>query len=264
MRDVSRKPLGMKAVSRWIARLPGLLLMSLAGLCLADEWSVSPLKLELGGTVKSGVFSVRNLGSVEKSFSINVRQWTQDADGKDVEADTSDLIFFPATLKVPPGDYAVVRVGARNPIAETERAYRLYVSEVPPPADEAEPKGTTMRVVFRFGLPVFIQPRQKSSSLKIEMREEEGAISARVSNPGNVHVRADEVRFRGLDAQGNERFSRNLAERYVLAGVTRSYRLPMPGDVCGAVSKVQLSYEVAGKTVWGAEADASGKACGKR
>jgi fimbrial chaperone protein len=241
-----------------------MLLMSLAGLCLADEWSVSPLKLELGGTVKSGVFSVRNLGSVEKNFAINVRQWTQDADGKDVEADTSDLIFFPATLKVPAGDYAVVRVGARNPIAETERAYRLYVSELPLAADEAEPKGTIMRVVFRFGLPVFIQPRQKDSRLQIELREEDGGIAARVSNPGNVHVRADEVRFRGLDAQGNERFSRTLAERYLLAGATRSYRLPVPGDVCGTVSKVQLHYEVAGKTVWGAEADASGKACGNR
>ncbi len=264
MTDALRKSPGMKVVSRCIAGAHGLLLMLLTGLCLADEWSVSPLKLELGGTVKSGVFSVRNLGSVEKSFSINVRQWTQDADGKDVEADTSDLIFFPATLKVPPGEYAVVRVGARNPIAEKERAYRLYVSEVPLPAEDAEPQGTTMRVVFRFGLPVFIQPRQKNSSLRIEMREEEGGISARVSNPGNVHVRADEVRFRGLDAQGNEQFSRTLAERYVLAGITRSYRLPIPGDVCGAVSKIQLSYDVAGKTVWGAEADASGKACGKR
>lgn len=254
----------MKVISRCIAGLQGLLLMSLVGLCFADEWSVSPLKLELGGTVKSGVFSVRNLGSVEKNFAINVRQWMQDAEGKDVEADTSDLIFFPANLKVPPGDHAVVRVGARNPVAETERAYRLYVSEVPLPAEGAEPQGTNMRVVFRFGLPVFIQPRQKTSSLKIELREEEGGIAARVSNPGNVHVRADEVRFRGLDTQGKEQFSQTLAERYVLAGITRSYRLPIPGDVCGAVTKVQLSYDVAGKTVWGAEADASGKACGKR
>lgn len=241
--------------------LLGMALMALAGGASADEWSVSPLILELGGTVKSGVFSVRNLGAVEKTFSVVVKQWGQDAEGRDLEAESGDLIFFPPTLVVPPGDYAVVRIGARNPIAETERAYRVYVSEVPLPRDDGDQQGTTMRIVLRIGLPVFIQPRQKVSRLQIELQEEQGGIAARVSNPGNSHVRADEVRFRGLDAEGNEKFSRTLGERYVLAGVSRSYRLRIPREVCGIVSRVQLNYDVAGKTVWGAEANASGKAC---
>lgn len=227
----------------------------------ADEWSVSPLKLDLGGAVRSGVFSVRNLGGVEKTFSVVVKGWSQDAEGKDVETETGDLIFFPATLVVPPSDYAVVRIGARNPIAETERAYRVYVAEIPQTPEMRGDQGATMQVVLRIGLPVFIQPRHKVSKLEIQLQERGGVISAKVSNPGNVHIRADEVRFRGLDSQGNEKFSQALPERYLLAGVTRSYRLSVPGDVCGLVSRVQLNYEVAGKTVWSAEANASGTAC---
>lgn len=251
----------MKRVARCCWTLFALALMTLPGAASADEWSVSPLKLELGGTVKSGVFSVRNLGAAEKTFAVDVRHWSQDADGKDVEAENSDLIFFPSTLKVAPGDYAVVRIGARNPIAEIERAFRVYVAEVPLSGEATDQQGTTMRVVLRIGLPVFIQPRHKESKFEIELREEEGGVSARVSNRGNVHVRADEVRFRGLDALGNEQFSRTLSERYVLAGASRSYRLSIPREACGNVSKIQLDYEVAGKPVWRAEANASGKAC---
>jgi fimbrial chaperone protein len=48
-------------------------------------------------------------------------EWTQDAQGKDIYADTGDLVYFPRQMEIEPGARKLVRVGAKAPAGATER-----------------------------------------------------------------------------------------------------------------------------------------------
>src|SRR5574337_916445 len=107
------------------------------------NFSISPTSLELSGGVKSGVFSVKNGGTDKLNVQISLKEWAQDADGKDVYTDTKDIVFFPKIMTVEPGEQRAIRIGAKAPAALREKTYRLFVEEIPSPkeAETVRPAG---------------------------------------------------------------------------------------------------------------------------
>ena len=71
-------------------------------------------------------------GAVPTRLRVLVKlvEWTQDASGKDVYADSADLVYFPRQMEIEPGAKRLVRVGAKAPAQGAERAYRLFIEEV--------------------------------------------------------------------------------------------------------------------------------------
>src|SRR6185369_12141928 len=108
-----------------------------AGATLGGEFGVSPIRVDLDRNTRTSVVRVSNDEQGPLSFQIRAMEWTQDAEGRDVYADSSDLVYFPQQMQVPPLDSRVVRVGYRNPATQVERAYRLYIEELPKRAPEA-------------------------------------------------------------------------------------------------------------------------------
>lgn len=71
---------------------------------------------------------------------------------------------------------------------------------------------------------------------------ENGAFVLEFQNTGNVHIRINSIRLRGIDTQGREVFSKNIEGWYVLAGAKRIFSEKI--EDCEKVSR--LRFEILG------------------
>lgn len=229
----------VRAAGIWLAAV-------LAAYCSpawAGEFSVNPIRLELGASVRSGVITVRNESKAPMSFQLQGMEWTQDADGKDVYAGTEELIFFPKLMSLDPGREAVVRVGVRQPLVDKERTYRLFIEELPA-APPAGGRGPQLSVVLRFGAPVFVRPAKPQDGLELEaVALARGEISLVAHNTGNQHQFVEGVRITGTDAGGAEVYSMTLADRYLLAGTRKRYQTAIPAEQCARLAHLAVEFK---------------------
>lgn len=215
---------------------------------LAD-FQVQPISMTLSAREKSGVFSVINNGSDKIDFQVSAKVWSQDENGKDVYADTEDIIFFPKVMTVEPNSQRAIRIGMKTPPSAREKTYRLFVQEIPTPRKAADVEvqkkvraGVT--IAFRFALPIFIRPLKPQESYEIERVEVAGsAVKAMVKNTGNVHVKLRSVTFSGKDADGKEIFSKEIAGWYVLNGLSNPYIADIPKGICGQLARVDVNAQ---------------------
>jgi len=212
-----------------------------AALCqssMASEFSVAPVRMELGSSARTGVFTVRNEGKDRLSFQVSAMQWTQDAEGRDQYTDTADLIYFPRILSIEAGQEALVRVGVKQPLVQTEKTYRVFIEELPG-ASSAPTPGTQVRVLVRFAPPIFIKPPKVEDRLAVEqLQVTGGTIRFAVHNGGNQHQLVETIRLQGQGARGDSVYSMTLADRYLLAGTTRNYTASVPREQCLAMARL--------------------------
>ena len=216
-----------------------------ARMAAAGEFAVHPMRLELGGGIRSSAITLRNDDIAPLSFQVQGMEWTQDDEGRDLYQDATDLVYFPRRLTVEPGQEAVVRVGLRQGLVAVERAYRLFIEElappVPPPVAGQAPK---IRVTVRFGAPLFVRPVQPVQRLLVdELALEAGQARWRLRNAGNQHEAFEHIQLRGFDATGAEAFALPLAERYFLAGRTRRFSIPVPTQACPRLARLALEVK---------------------
>lgn len=206
----------------------------------AGEFRVTPIRLDLAaGGQGSGVVNVVNEGQEPLSFQVQAREWTQDAEGKDVYAETADLIFFPQLLTTAVGETKVIRVGTKVPPSAREKCYRLFIEEIPKRQDAA---GAVVRIAIRFGVPIFRLPAvEKKEGLLEEATVEQGTFTARIRNTGTVHLKVDELAVVGKDAAGEEVFRETPSGWYVLPGASRAQSVAIPPEVCGRIRTIAVS-----------------------
>jgi len=216
-----------------------------AGLaCACALWSahaagasleVNPVRLTLSAAQPVAALAVRNADARPAVLHLEIVAWTQDG-AADHYAPSRELLATPPIFTLPPGATQTVRVGSRRAMdPERERAFRLYLQEVP---DSAAPEGTGVRIALRLGVPVFVRPRGPAAP-RLSWRAERagGAVLLQARNTGGVHARI--VALRLLAGSGN------LAEApgaYVLAGQSRQWRLsvarvPAAGTVLRVTAK---------------------------
>jgi fimbrial chaperone protein len=220
--------------------LPWLLLAAACALGLparATEFSVSPIRVELKPGVMSETITVTNHADTKLRVAIRLTEWTQDADGKDVYKDSSELIWFPRQMEVEPHGKRLVRLGARTPAGVVERTYRLWVEEEPPPGT-----GSTQAQVafyFRFGVPVFLVPAVGKPQAEFgEPRLAAGRLALPVKNTGNQSFRLQKITV--SDEAG---FTHEVAGWYSLAGTERTYVAEIPREVCRRAKVLTIAIE---------------------
>lgn len=229
-------------------RVPGLRALWIALLAaapaLAGEFSVNPVRLDLGPTARSGALEVRNEGEHPLGFQVRAKEWTQDPQGRDHYLDTADLVFFPKIMTVEPRQERVVRVGVKRPAGTVEKAYRLYIEELPGNARAGEAKGAQIHLLIRFGAPVFVAPLKPEDGLQLPHVDlTRGEVSLSATNTGNRHQVVQGIRLKGLDAAGKEVYAVSLADRYLLAGATKTYRATIPADRCRALASLTVEFK---------------------
>jgi len=205
---------------------------------LAGEFSVAPVRMELGAAARTGVFTVRNEGRERLSFQVSAMQWTQDAQGRDQYTDTTDIVYFPRILSIEGGQEALVRVGIKQPLVQTEKTYRVFIEELPVGANATAP-GTQVRVLVRFAPPIFVKPVKAEDRLDVErLQVTGGAVRLTLRNSGNQHQMVEAIRLQGRSAAGGNVYSMTLAERYLLAGTTKDYTAPLTREQCLAMASI--------------------------
>ena len=210
---------------------------------MAGEFSVNPIRLELGAGIRSGVISVRNEDKQKLGFQLQAFEWTQDASGKDQYIDTSDLIFFPKIMSVEPGEDGLIRVGAKNATVPVEKTYRLFIEELPSIAKTPEGSAAQINVLIRFGAPVFVAPLKPQDSLDIEnFTLTKGLVSISAKNTGNRHQQVQSIQLKGTDKAGNEVYALTLADRYLLAGTAKSYSTSITAEQCAKMTALALEF----------------------
>lgn len=227
----------LKSLRRAAAcRMLAIAACALPAATLAASFSVSPIRADLRPGVLSETITVTNDSPTRLRVLVKLVEWTQDAAGKDVYADSADLVYFPRQMEIEPGAKRLVRVGAKAPAQGAERAYRLFIEEVPSVTATGP---AAVSFYFRFGVPVFVTPAGAASKPDISQPKlARGKLSLAVANPGTQHFRAARVSF--SDSAG---WSRDVNGWYSLPGTARTYQVDVPADVCRKARRFSVTLE---------------------
>jgi fimbrial chaperone protein len=210
------------------------LILSIPALAAA-EFSINPISLDLGAATRSGAIVVKNEGTTKLSFQLTAMEWTQDAAGNDQYAETSDLVFYPKIMTVEAGGEGLIRAGTRKAVVPVEKTYRLYIEELPgssaPGGDEA--KGVQIKMLIRFGAPIFVGPLMAQDSMQVEKPAiSAGTLGFSAHNTGNRRQVVQGIQLKGADARGQEVYAHTIADRYLLAGTNKPYTVSIPLEAC--------------------------------
>lgn len=183
---------------------------------------VSPLRVDFDEAQKSGVIRVFNTGDSDMSMQVDARDWRQADDGSDEYESTSDVIAVPPIFSIAPGETQIIRVGlvgGQRP--DREQAHRLFLTELPSPT--FDPLGGQLRMRLIVSLPIFTAPAALPAESDLEIVEtsvEGNRLRARFRNPGNTHIRVQEVA--AVTASG-DKSQRTPSAVYLLPGATRDF-----------------------------------------
>lgn len=220
-----------------------------AGVAFCGTFHVNPIRISLSRQTSSTLLSVRNQSGEKARFQIAVFTWEQDPRGEMVLSPTNDIIFYPTLLALEPGDQRNIRIGTNNPVAATEKAYRIFVEELPS-LDKAEVNG--VRILTKMGVPVFIEPTQANLRGQIGQMNLLGTeFSFEIKNEGNIHFVPRGVRVKGIGPEGESFFERQVRAWYILAGGTREYKLEIPQAACLKIRQLIVEVELQGKVLTG-------------
>lgn len=228
--------------------LPFILLAAIVLFSLAPAWaqsfSVQPTKVSFDRNTKAQRLIVRNKSSGDLSLQAGVYKWSQDKDGKDIYEDTSDIVIFPRIFTVRKGEQRLVRLGTTPGPAPRERAYRVFVEELP--VEDRKTTRSGIGLVFKVGIPVFVSPPQNSPEvLNISLAIEKEKAILTVFNNDIAHTTIESISMIGHDVRGKEIFSKSLNGWYILSGSSRVYKTDIPQVVCRRLTRVHAVVRTA-------------------
>jgi fimbrial chaperone protein len=207
---------------------------------------VKPLKLYFDSGNTTATLTLTNEGTRKVSVQLSSRAWTQDEDGGDQYAPTDDIVVFPKIVSIDPLQERIVRVGFQGaPGGAGERAYRLYVQELP----VENPGELAMKFVVRMGIPVFAQGTglRRSWALDDVDLVAQG-LNVPVNNTGNQHLKVGTLTVTGQTSIAEEAFSSSMQGWYVLPGNKRSFVVPLDRELCDTATSLLVAVTVAGET----------------
>ncbi|MEI7037297.1 fimbrial biogenesis chaperone [Fulvimonas yonginensis] len=198
----------------------GLAFLFLAiGPALAGSFQVGPVTATLSADHRVAALTVRNTGAEATTIQLQAKAWSQ-SDGKDVFAPADDILATPPIFTIPAGGSQVIRVGSRRaPDAQHERAYRLFLREVPP-APNAGQQG--LRMVLEISLPVFVQPTAAiAPDVHWRATRIDGShVRLTASNTGTAHARLSHFVLSGADGK---RLPMSTNPVYILPGNSHTW-----------------------------------------
>jgi len=249
------RPLGKRHLALALGLLCG------AGRARASGLNVSPVQVWLTQETSKSLLTLRNEGPEDARYQVSIMTWDEDARAGMKLAPTEDIIVFPTILELKVGETRSLRVGAVVPFGPIEKTYRVFLEELPAP--EKPQARSTVRVLTRVGIPIFLAPVQTLEDRKLStLSLDKGNASVDVQNTGNVHLRVDTVRLEGFAEGGNRVFEKQAQGWYVLAGGHKRYELEVPKDACGKIRKLVVSVKTDKEQVLQEPLETPGGACG--
>lgn len=211
-------------------------LLACAGLAHAGSLRVGPTLITLDGEHPVAVIRVTNNNATTTAIDVRATAWQQSAN-EDVYTDTQHLIVTPVVFDLAAGETQTVRIGI-NPLAgrdaaTIERAFRLFVAELPDQSADA----SRTQMLMRVGVPVFIAERDSRPDLAWRLtRPDASTWQLEATNRGSAHTRVlrMDLEAAGIDAE--------LKGSYVLPGATHTWSVPVTAQA-QPLDKVSLHVQ---------------------
>lgn len=224
------------------------LFAALSALAAASGLQVDPLSLTV---TAYGDIAVTNTGSDALRVAINAYDWTQNvAEQRHVEA-TDKVAYFPKIFTLVPGQTQRVRVGVDGAAGTVERAFRLFVTELPPLAPQQSGGSPRLQVLTRIDIPVFqAGPAAANAVPRIDhVAATPTGVRIVIGNDGGRHLAPSKIAVSGRDASGATVWSAQADEWYVLAKSERSADLDLPAETCRKIRSFDVRWTVGDRTV---------------
>ncbi|WP_426701652.1 fimbrial biogenesis chaperone [Rhodanobacter sp. Col0626] len=191
-----------------------------ATMALAGSFQVNPVRAELSRARPVSAMTVRNTGAEPAVIQLRAVSWTQ-PDGKDRYDMAPDILGTPPIFTIPAGGSQLIRVGSRRPPeANLERAYRLFLQEVPPPP---QPGSKGLRLALRLSIPLFVIP---ATAVSPELHWDavavaSGKVRIHVANHGSSHAWFTQIGL--VMVQGGQALPISTLPVYVLPGAAHDW-----------------------------------------
>lgn len=141
------------AASQLAATAAALAFAAAAPAQAAPGLSVSPVSLEFDRAGAARAIEISNPGDAPTQVQLRLFAWSAE-DGTDHEVTSADIGFSPPMFRLEPGAKQTVRFAAMAGAADgRERAYRLYVDQLPQAAQPGK-----LQMPVRMVLPFFVEP----------------------------------------------------------------------------------------------------------
>jgi len=162
-------------------------LMLCSSVVEAGTFSVSPVRVTLSAKQKVSSLTIVNQGAETTTVQLELLEWSQDAEGKDVFSPTKDILANPPVLTLAPNAKQVIRLGLRKPPSGSqEGSYRLFLQEVPPPPKEGF---MGLNVALRMSLPVFVLPPALiKPNVAWRLQNQDGQLILHAHNQALAHL----------------------------------------------------------------------------
>jgi fimbrial chaperone protein len=210
----------------------------------ASSYTVNPTRVYLNAGTGSSLLTLKNESAEPLRMQVKAQRWEQRLDGEMQLSATDDLIVFPTLLTLKPGEERKIRVATSVAAGAVEKTYRLYVEELPPAASERA-EGSSVKILTRMGVPVFLQPaKPQAAALLRDLGLSAGRLTFQLANTGNSHFLPTSVVVRGFTATGTTVADWPLSAWYVLAGTARAFELAFDMPACERVRSVLVEVTV--------------------
>ncbi|KOR29849.1 hypothetical protein TI03_01225 [Achromatium sp. WMS1] len=243
-----------------------LLIYLLSWPIIAANFNIWPMKVLLWPEHYADNVHITNNGTAPVNLQVLAKSWDIDENGKFIETDTGDFVFFPRLLTLPPGASKNIRVGYQGNFPSLEKPYRLYIEELPPILTvEQQRQRTRMGVqyVLRLSLPLFVMPAEtpptpeltidavKLDRITIPQRRtgarSTSALKIGIRATGTHHVQIEKLELELLNSAGrivgrgetNPHILRILPKRRVFVDV------PLNAGICTRSSTLLATVYVA-------------------
>jgi fimbrial chaperone protein len=223
----------IQIVRRWAGFVKPALLLFWPALALGGSFTVTPVRVELSSTQRSVAMTVKNNGEAAAVIQIRVLAWSQ-PNGKDEFAPTDDIIATPPIVTIPSGASQVVRFGLRRePDANLELAYRVFLQETPGPP---QPGFQGLQLALRLSVPIFVETKAATQRMNWSaFSHPGGGLGVRLENAGQKHVQVFGISLARAGREGPGYAAPNMV--YVLPGESHLWQL-LPTDERGAAIAV--------------------------
>lgn len=212
----------------------------------AATMEVAPVVIDLGPAAPSAIITIRNRGTTTTRYQLSAMAWTEPTTGEPRLEPDRELSFFPPLFQLAPGEERKIRVGATVPPGPAERAWRLFVEELPQAVDSS-PAGASVRIRTRFALPVFLAPALPRASAAVSLVRPGGDVAAVLENRGNVRVKPSQLSVSFLGGGGEILHAVDLPPVAVLSGAKQTAEVKAPAEVCAKVRSARLEAEIEGE-----------------
>jgi fimbrial chaperone protein len=205
------------------------------------NFSVNPIKVYFNSSNKTNVLEVKNNSEEKVTLNLVANEWSHDHEGNNIYSPTKDLIFFPKILTINKDEEKIIRIGSRLPSGSLEKTYRIFLEEVATPGQQDT---TSVRMLMRVGVPVFISPLSTVSEGSIEKIElQKGNLEITVKNKGNIHLLMRSIKAKGADEFGKEVFNTERGGWYLHAGNSKNITMNIPVESCYKTKNLQITVD---------------------